>query len=61
MKPFTTIAVIVFSLIALMHVIRLLFGWEVSVNGVIIPIWVSALGFVIASLLAFMLWKEAQK
>lgn len=61
MKPFTTIAIIVFSLVALMHLLRLLFGWGVVVNGFIIPVWVSILGFAIAAGLAFMLRREAQK
>lgn len=61
MKPFTTIAVIVFSLIALIHLLRLFFGWEVIVNGMILPIWMSVPGFLIASGLALMLWRESRK
>lgn len=61
MKPFTNIAVIVFSLIAFMHLLRLFFGWEVTVNGMIVPLWVSIPGFVIAAGLAFMLWREAHR
>jgi hypothetical protein len=61
MKPFTNIAVIVFSLIAFMHLLRLFFSWEVTVNGMIVPLWVSIPGFVIAAGLAFMLWREAHK
>ena len=61
MKPFTTIAVIVFSLIALIHLLRLFFGWEVIVNGMILPIWISVPGFLIASGLALMLWRESRK
>ena len=37
MKPFTTIVIILFSLIAFMHHLRLFFGWEVAVNGKIVP------------------------
>jgi membrane protein implicated in regulation of membrane protease activity len=61
MKPFTTIAVIVFSLIALIHLLRLFFGWEVIINGMILPIWISVPGFLIASGLALMLWRESRK
>jgi hypothetical protein len=60
-KPFTTIAFVVFSLIAFMHLLRLFFGWEVTVNGMIVPLWVSIPGFVIAVGLAFMLRREARK
>jgi hypothetical protein len=55
MKPFTTIAIIVFSLIALIHLLWLFFCWEVIINGMIVPIWISVPGFLIASVLATML------
>jgi hypothetical protein len=61
MKPFTTIAIIVFSLIAFMHLLRLLFVWEVTINGMIVPGWLSLLGFMISSGLALMLWRESRK
>jgi hypothetical protein len=52
MIPFTTIAIIVFSLIAVIHLLRLFFGWEVVISEMILPIWISASGFLIASGLA---------
>jgi hypothetical protein len=61
MKPFTTIAVVVFSLIALIHLLRLFFGWEVIISGMILPLWISVPGFLIASGLALMLWRESRK
>lgn len=61
MKPFTIIAVVVFSLIALMQLLRFVLGWEVSVNGVMIPLWVSGIAFVIAGGLAVMLWREMRR
>jgi len=60
MKPFTTIAIIVFSLIAFMHLLRLLFVWEVTINDMIVPVWLSVLGFIISSGLALMLWRESR-
>jgi hypothetical protein len=61
MRPFTTIAIAVFALIAFMHILRLVLGWEVTVNAVIIPMWVSVLGLVIAAGLAWMLWLENRR
>jgi hypothetical protein len=58
MKPLTAMAIAVFALIAIMHVLRLVLGWEVTVNGIIIPMWVSLPGLVIAAGLAWMLWHE---
>jgi len=58
MKPFTIIAIVVFVLVSLLHVVRYFLGWEIIINAVVIPMWVSLLGFVIAGGLAFMLWRE---
>ena len=57
-KPFTTIAVGVFAMVAMLHVLRLVFGWEVTFQGSVIPLWVSMLGAAIAGGLAVMLWQE---
>jgi hypothetical protein len=61
MKPFTTIAVVVFALIAVGHLLRLFFGWKFIANDVDVPLWGSAIAFVIAGGLALMLWREARK
>jgi len=58
MKPFTTAATAVFTLVALAQLLRVLLSWTVTVNGVLIPIWVSAIICVIAATLAAMLWRE---
>jgi hypothetical protein len=44
-----------------MHLLRLLFGWEVILNGMIIPLWISLPGFLFAAGLAVMLWRESRK
>ena len=61
MKPFTTIAVVVFSLVALLQLLRVILGWEVTVNGFAIPIWASVVALVVAAALATMLWREAHQ
>ncbi len=61
MKPFTTIAALVFALIALMQLLRFTLGWEITVNGVIVPVWVSGIAFVITAGLAVMLWRESRR
>lgn len=57
-KPFTTIAVVLLSLIALLQLLRFLLGWEVVVNGMAIPLWASGVAFVVAGGLAAMVWRE---
>ena len=59
MKPFTTIAVGLFTLMAIVHLVRLFAGWEVVVTGFVIPVWWSAVGLVVAGGLALMVWREA--
>jgi hypothetical protein len=61
MKPFTTIAIVIFALIAIIHLVRLILGWEITVNAVIIPMWVSVLGLIVAVGLAWMLWLENRR
>ncbi len=58
MKTFTVVSIIVFSLIAILQLIRFVLGWEVSVNGVTIPVWVSGIAFIVSGGLAVMLWRE---
>ena len=58
MKPFTALSVGIFAVIAVVQLLRFLLGWEVSVNGVAIPGWASAVAFVVLGGLAVMLWRE---
>lgn len=60
MKPFTTVAIVLLSLIAILQLARFILGWEVSVNGAAIPTWVSAIAFVVAGGVAVMLWRESR-
>lgn len=61
MKPFTMLAVAFLALIASMQLIRFLLQWEVTINGVVIPVWVSAIACIIAGALAVMLWRESRR
>jgi hypothetical protein len=61
MKPFTAIGAVVFAVVALLHLLRLLQGWEVTIDGVSVPDWVSVVGVVVPAALAVMLWREARK
>jgi len=45
----------------LLQLLRVLSGWEVTVNGVAIPSWASVVAFVVAAALAVMLWREAHQ
>ena len=61
MKPFTTVAIVVFVLVALAQLLRVVLGWDIIVDGIIIPSWVSLIACGIAGTLATMLWRENSK
>ena len=60
MKPFTILCTAVLSFIALAHILRMLFGWEVIINGLHVPLWASAIAIAFFAGLACMLWRESQ-
>ena len=61
MKPFTTIAVIVFAILAAGHLYRFIRGLEVVVNDRTVPLWVSAVLGIVAAVLALMVWRESRR
>ncbi len=67
MKPFTTAAVVVFTLVAILHLVRIAMGWKViigesvvAIGGTPIPMCVSYLGALIPTVLAVMVWRESR-
>jgi hypothetical protein len=60
MKPFTTVAIFVFSLVALLQLLRVALAWEVTVDGILIPYWASIIACLVAAMLAIMVWREAR-
>ena len=61
MKPFTSAAIAIFSLVALVQLLRVVLGWDVVIGGVSIPAWVSVVAFLVAATLAVMLRREMRK
>ena len=60
MKLFTNVAVFVFTLVALLQLLRVVLGWEVTINGFTVPLWASVVACVIAATLAIMVWRESR-
>ena len=52
-RTFSLVTGILFFLVALLHAIRLLRGWQVSVEGAVVPIWISWIGLAVAAYLAY--------
>jgi hypothetical protein len=57
-KPAALVAAIVFWLIALAQLLRVLFQAEVTARGVNVPIWLSAVAFIVLGVLGIWLWRE---
>jgi uncharacterized membrane protein len=52
-RTFSLITGVLFFLIALLHAARLLRGWQVTIEGAVVPIWISWIGLAIAAYLAY--------
>jgi len=59
MKPFSAFGSFLFGLIAVAHLARVIFGWTVSVNALLIPVWPSVAIFIGLALLSVLMWREA--
>jgi hypothetical protein len=61
MKPATLVATILFSLVAILHLVRLFYHVEVTVNGAVVPMWSSAFVFLFIAGLVIMMWRENRR
>lgn len=52
-KTFSLVVGILFLVIALLHAGRLLFAWQASIGGWMVPTWLSWLALLVASYLSF--------
>ncbi len=58
MKPITTIAATLLGLIALVQLLRVVFGWGIVINETLIPMWLSVVVLLVFAFVAVMLWRE---
>ena len=61
MKPATHLASILLAAVSLGHLLRVLFGVQVTLADRVIPMWVSWGVFVVTGGVAVMLWREARR
>lgn len=60
-KTTLLVNVIVFDLVALLHLLRILFRWEARIAGLEFPVWISAVAVVLAGYLAWNNYVEFRK
>lgn len=61
MKPITRIAAVLLGVIAVMQGLRFALAWPITVNGYSVPVWPSAVAFVVLGAMAVMLWREGRR
>lgn len=60
-RPFTLIAVAIFALMALLHLLRLFTHFQVVLGSHVLPQWISIVALVITGGLAFGLYRESRR
>ncbi len=60
MKTGSRLAIIIFSLVAITHLLRLVFGIPIVIGEWNVPQWVSILGVLVPGLVAWLLWQESK-
>lgn len=61
MKPATMISTLFLAMVAVAHLLRLVLRVEVTVGGILVPFWVSAIACVVPAGLAVALWQESRR
>ena len=61
MKTFATLSVVLFSVLALLQLCRFLMGWPISINGLAVPLWPSAVAALVLVSLAIGVWRESRR
>ncbi len=60
-KTFLVVTGVIFSILTILHVLRLIGGWRAEVENITIPIWASWLGVFIAGFLAYNAFQLSKK
>lgn len=60
MKTGTLLAITLLSLVAIAHLLRIVFAVPATVGSYQVPQWVSLFGIVAPGLIAVLLWKESK-
>jgi len=51
-KIYNIITGIIFLVVAVLHLARIIYSWQFSIGGLVIPFWVSWIGLIVAGVLA---------
>lgn len=56
-----TLAAAIFGIIALLHLLRAVLGWEANINGFNVPMWLSYIAVVVAGYLSWQMYSAGKK
>lgn len=59
-KTFSTVIGVIFSVIAVLHLLRAVLGWNAVIGSFAVPIWLSWVAAVVAAFLAYSAFKLAK-
>ncbi len=54
-------AAAIFGILAVIHLVRLLIGWDVIIGGLHIPLWISGIAIVVLGTLSVWLFKLSRE
>ena len=60
-KPFTTVAAIIFALMALGHILRLILKFQIVLGSHLLPMWMSMVAILVTAGLSWGLFREARR
>jgi hypothetical protein len=60
MKTGSKLAIFLLALVAVAHLLRLIYGISITVGEWVVPQWVSALGIIAPGVIAGLLWQESK-
>lgn len=60
-ESFSVTAGVIFLIIAILHVLRIIIGWDAIIGGWAVPSWVSWLAIIVAGYLAYEGFRLAKK
>ena len=52
-KAFLKIAAAIFGVVAVVHLVRILAGWPIVIDGWTVPMWVSWIGLIVSGGLSY--------
>ena len=60
-RPATTIAAVLLSIVAVLQLLRAIAGVRVVIGNTEVPVWASVVAFFVVGGIAVMLWRESRR